>query len=67
MWAKILTGLVWLLILAVEARLLSGKWGATQRGGRRHGDGVVSHRASHHSVNSGWLANAYVLLGQESL
>lgn len=35
MWAKILTGLVWLLILAVEARLLSGKWSATQRGGRR--------------------------------
>ncbi len=35
MWAKILTGLVWLFILGVEARLITGNWGSTHRWGRR--------------------------------
>ncbi len=35
MWAKILTGLVWLFLLGVEARLLSGNWGSNRRWGRR--------------------------------
>lgn len=35
MWAKILTGLIWLLILGVEARVLSGNWGSIHRWSRR--------------------------------
>jgi len=35
MWAKILTGLVWLFILGVEARLLTGRWNSARRGGKR--------------------------------
>lgn len=35
MWAKILTGLVWLFILGVEARLLMGRWNSARRWGKR--------------------------------
>lgn len=34
MWAKILTGLIWLFILGVEARLLMKNWSSNRHGGK---------------------------------